>query len=153
MPYTREQLLQAHASARVYQERYDRAFQHWGMKAPEPVIGEPVDDYRRNLAVKAKRLLPDGNELKPVQFRALGTDTLDILEPRLLKECQEAAFRPDSVPPGEMRRVEKIDGNGLKIVEWIGQRSFIEDFKQIPRRVLGFRTDQGFMNTSGRFLR
>ena len=58
MPYTREQLLRAQASARVYQERYDKAFQPWGVQAPAPVLGEPIDDYRRTLAVKAKRLLP-----------------------------------------------------------------------------------------------
>ena len=85
MPYTREQLLQAHASARVFQARYDEAFAPWGMRAPEPVIGEPVDDYRRKLAVKAKKLLPDGNELKPVQFRALENDVFEVFEPRLIK--------------------------------------------------------------------
>jgi hypothetical protein len=78
MPYTREQLLQAHASARVYQARYDEAFQPWGMRAPEPVVGEPIDDYRRKLAIKAKKLLPDGNELKPVQFRAVENDVLEV---------------------------------------------------------------------------
>ena len=133
MPYTREQLLQAHSSARVYQERYDKAFAPWGMRAPEPVIGERVDDYRRKLAVKAKKLLPDGNELKPVQFRALENDVFEVFEPRLLKECKEAAYRADSVPLGEMRRVEEVDGNGQKIVKWIGQRSLVHDFT-IPGR-------------------
>lgn len=133
MPYTREQLLQAHSSARVYQERYDKAFAPWGMRAPEPVVGEPIDDYRRKLAVKAKKLLPDGNELKPVQFKALENDVLEVFEPRLLKECKEAAYRADSVPLGEMRRVEEVDGNGMKIVKWIGQRSFVHDFT-IPGR-------------------
>jgi hypothetical protein len=33
----------------------------------------------------------------------------------------------------EMRRVEEVDGNGMKIVKWIGQRSFVHDFT-IPGR-------------------
>jgi hypothetical protein len=153
MPMNREQLLQAHASARVYQARYDEAFAPWGMRAPEPVVGEPVDDYRRKLAVKAKKLLPDGNELRPVQFRSLENDVLEVFEPRLIKECKESAYRADSVPLGTMRRVEEIDSNGHKMVKWIGQQCFVRDMMIPGRRVLGFRTDQGFMNTSGRFLR
>jgi hypothetical protein len=52
-----------------------------------------------------------------------------------------------------MRRVEEVDQNGLKTVKWIGQQSFIHDFEQQARRVVGFWTPQGFMNTSGRFVR
>jgi hypothetical protein len=150
--YTREDLLRAHASARVYQERYEQAFTPWGMRAPEPIVGEPVDDYRRNLAEKATRLLPDGNNLKPVQFRALKNDALDILEPQLIKECGQAAYRADSVPLGQMRRVEERDANGNKTIRFIGQECFVRDLMPPSRRVIGFRTPQGFMNTSGRFL-
>ena len=49
MSYTREQLLQIQASARVYQARADDAFAPWGMRAPEPVIGVSADHYRRKL--------------------------------------------------------------------------------------------------------
>ena len=68
MPIIREQLLQAMPAARVYQERYETAFQPWGLRAQAPVVGEPLDAYRRPLAVKAKRLLPDGHELRKVNF-------------------------------------------------------------------------------------
>jgi hypothetical protein len=83
MAYTRDQLLQMQAAGRVYQERYDRAFSPWGVKAQAPVLGESIDDYRRKLAVQAKRLLPDGHELKPVQFRALNDDVFNNFEPQL----------------------------------------------------------------------
>ena len=79
MPYTREQLLQMQASGRVYQERYDQAFQPWDQRAPSPVIGEDIADYRRKLAIQAKRLLPEGHELRAVQFRALADDVLNNL--------------------------------------------------------------------------
>ena len=153
MSYTREQLLQAHASARVYQERYEPAFQPWGMRAPAPIVGEAVDDYRRKLAIKAKRLLPEDHELRQVQFRALQNDVLDNFEPQLIRDCKSAAYRADSVPLGEMRRVEEIDSNGSKMVKWIGQECFVRDMMPPSRRVLGFRTPQGFLNTSGRYIR
>jgi hypothetical protein len=123
------------------------------MRAPERTIGEPIDDYRRDLAVKAERLLPEGHKLREVQFRSLRNDAFDIFEPQLLSDCKSAAYQADSVPSGEMRCVEKIDTNGLKIKEWIGQISFVRDMMPASRRVLGFRTPQGFMNTAGRFLR
>ena len=153
MAYTREQLLQMQASGRVYQEKYDQAFQPWDQRAPSPVIGEDIADYRRKLAIQAKRLLPLGHEMRQVQFRALRDDAFDVLEPHLLRDCKSAAYRADSVPPGEMRRVVEVDANGNKIIKWIGQQSFVRDMMIPGRRVLGFRTPQGFMNTSGRYVR
>ena len=46
------------------------------------------------------------------------------------KACRDSARRPDAVPPGELRRVEDVDSNGLKIVSWVGQRSFVHDFNR-----------------------
>jgi hypothetical protein len=103
--------------------------------------------------VKAKRLLPDAHELKAVQFRALQDDALDRFEPQLIKDCGQAAYRSDSVPLGQMRRVEETDTNGSKMVKWIGQQCFVRDMMPPSRLVLGFRTPQGFLNTSGRYIR
>jgi hypothetical protein len=74
MGMSREQLLHAHASARVFQARFDSAFEPWGMRAKAPVIGEDVNDYRRDLAVQGKRLLPENHKLRAVQYRALKAD-------------------------------------------------------------------------------
>jgi hypothetical protein len=93
------------------------------------------------------------SELKQVQFRALRNDAFKVFKPRLQKECRDAAYRADSVSAGEMRRVEEVDQNGLKTVKWIGQQSFVRDFAAPIRYVLGFRTPEGFMNTSGRYIR
>jgi hypothetical protein len=123
------------------------------MRAPERTFGKPIDDYRREQAVKAKRLLPEGHKLREVQFKQLRNDAFDIFEPQLLQDCKDAAYQADSVPSGEMRKVVEVDGNGNKIVKWIGQQSFVRDMMPPSRRVLGFRTPQGFMNTAGRFLR
>jgi hypothetical protein len=118
------------------------------------VSGEDPDHYRRRLLIQAKNQLPDDHEYRGVTIKRLPSNALEPYEDLIYPACKDAAFRADSVPMGEMRRVEKIDQNGLKTVEWIGQRSFVEDFKQIPRRVLGF-LDMGsgrYKNTNGRYL-
>jgi hypothetical protein len=150
----REQLLQMHASARVYQARYDNAFEPWGARAAAPVLGQDIDTYRRNLLIQAKRLLPEDHQLRKIQVRHLPADILDGFEPQILKACRETATRNDTVPfDAPLRRVEDIDQNGMKIVKWIGQRSFTHDFTREGRRVVSFRTDHGFVDASGRALR
>jgi hypothetical protein len=153
MPMTREQLLQMQASGRVYQERYDNALAPWDQRAPAPVLGQSIDDYRRDTLVKIKKLLPRGHELRKVKVYELRNDVIDVLEPQLLKACRTEAYNADSVPPGEMRRVVEVDQGGTKIVRWIGQESFVKEMGRPGRRVVSFRTDQGFVDASGRALR
>ena len=126
------------------------------MGDPSPRTSERrrSDHYRRRLLIQAKNQLPDDHEYRGVTIKRLPSNALEPYEDLIYPACKDAAFRADSVPTGEMRRVEKVDQNGLKTVEWIGQRSFVEDFKQIPRRVLGF-LDMGsgrYRNTNGRYL-
>jgi len=150
---TRDQLLQMQASARVYQERFDNALSPWDQRAPAPVLGEDIDVYRRNALLKMKRLLPDDHELRNIQIRKMPTDVLNVFEPQILQACKAEAYNASSVPPGEMRRVVEVDSNGMKIVKWIGQESFVKDMGRPGRRVTSFRTSQGFVDGSGRPLR
>jgi hypothetical protein len=80
---TREEVLQLHFAARVYQARYDSAFESWGMRAKNSVLGESVKDYRRTLAVQAKKLLPDDHQFRKVQYRSLKANAFEALEPSL----------------------------------------------------------------------
>jgi hypothetical protein len=133
----REQILQIHAAARVIQARYDAAFEPWGVRAPEPPLGQDLDTYRRNLAVQAKRLLPENHQLRKVQYRGLQDDTLNAFEPQLLNAVRTHAMDNSTVPyDAPLRRVEVRDQNGLKVVNWIGQRSFIHDFTRPCRRAI-----------------
>jgi hypothetical protein len=150
---TREQLMQMQASARILQERADNALAPWDIRAPAPTLGQDVHDYRRDLAVKLKRLLPEAHKLRKVQYRRLDDVALGALEPQLYKTVRDMAHDPSSVPPGELRRVVKIDSNGMKMVEWVGQISFIKEFTRPGRRVTSFRTDHGYVDVSGRPLR
>jgi hypothetical protein len=154
MPMTREQILQQHAAGRVFQERYDSALEPWGVRARAPTLGEDIANYRRDELVRIKKLLPDNHELRKVQIRQLRDDAIDAFEPQILKAARETARRADTVPvDAPLRRVEHTDGNGMKVVDFIGQRSFIHDFNRQGRRVVSFRTDQGYVNASGFALR
>jgi hypothetical protein len=68
------------------------------MTAPAPVMGEPVEEYRRRLAVLAKKQLPADHDLKKIQIRALADDAFAVVESQLLPAVNQAAFRPDTVP-------------------------------------------------------
>jgi hypothetical protein len=135
---SREELLRAQASARVYQERADTALAPWDIRAPAPVLGKDVDTYRRDLAVKLKKMLPEVHELRRVQYRRLDNQTLGIFEPQLYQAVRDIAHDPTSVPRGEFRRVVSVDANGMKIVNFIGQESFVKQFTRPGRRVKSF---------------
>jgi hypothetical protein len=154
MGTTREQILQQHAAGRVFQERYDSALEPWGVRARAPTLGEDIANYRRDELVRIKKLLPNDHELRKVQIRQLRDDALDVFEPQILKAARDTSRRADTVPvDAPLRRVEHTDGNGMKVVDFIGQRSFIHDFNRQGRRVVSFRTDQGYVNASGFALR
>jgi hypothetical protein len=141
----REQLMQVQNSARIFQERADNALQPWGLRAPHPVIGEDISPYRRKLLILAKNQLPDDHPLRRIQISQLRDDALAVLEPQFYDACQKSARRADTVPvDSPLRRVETRDANGLTIVDWVGQRSFIHDHGREGRRVVGFNTSQGF---------
>jgi hypothetical protein len=151
---SREHLLDVQATARQYQARADDALQPWSLRAPAFVAGESLGDYRLRLARLAQRQLPEDDELRSLRLKTLPDDAYASLEPQIFAACKEAGNRPDSVAAGEMRQVERIDpANGQKVIEFLGQRSFIHDLKAPVRRVVGFRTDQGYVNTTGTFLR
>jgi hypothetical protein len=153
---TRDELLQMQASARVYQQRADDALMPWDIRAPAPVLGEDIAKYRRRLAIQLKHQLPEDHQLRKVQYKRMPDDILANFEPDLYRAVRDIAFDPSSVAPGEMRRVVKVDQGGTKSVQWIGQESFVRDpqYGYRPgRRVVGFRTDHGYVNTMGNRLR
>jgi hypothetical protein len=78
----------------------------------QSAIGEDVGDYRRKLAIQAKRLLPDDHELRGVQIKRMPNDAFEVLEPQILRACRDTAARDDTVPfDAPLRRVEQRDSN------------------------------------------
>jgi hypothetical protein len=145
----RDQLMQVQSSARVYQARYDDALQPWDLRAPAPVLGEPIEEYRARLAILAKKQLPTDHELRKIQYRRLDSASFSSLEPQLLSAVQKAAYDATSVPPGQFRQVTELDRNGHKMVRFIGQESFVKEMGRPGRRVVSFLTPHGRVNASG----
>ena len=142
-------------AARKFQAFYDETLRKVGMRAPQPTLGQTVNNYRRETLRTLKRtFLPEVHELYKVQFRALPTDVLNPFEAQLLDAVVVEANNPIHVPPGELRKVEELDEFGkLKTIKWIGQEHFTRQMMRPGRRVVSFRTDQGYVDASGRGLR
>ena len=130
-------------AARKFQAYYDDTLRKVGMRAPQPVLGETVNHYRRETLRNLKRtFLPQTHDLYQVQFRQLESDALQVFEPQLLNACVVEAYNPAHVPLGELRKVEELDEFGkLKTIKWIGQESFVKAMGRPGRRVKSFLFD------------
>jgi hypothetical protein len=130
----RQHQLRVQQSLRVIQERADDAFAPWDFRAPTPVLGCDPDEYRRSLLIKAKKLLPGDNRLRHVEVRKLPSNALERFEDMIYPAAKATAYDRDSVADGETRRVVQTDTNGMKIINWVGNRSFIHDFARPGHR-------------------
>jgi hypothetical protein len=148
---------QKHWSACVrFQEYYERHLAPVGFKAPPPVLGQTVNDYRTETLRKIKRtFLPQSHELAQVNFRGLRNDSaaLAALEPQLLQTAVVEARNPATVPRGEMRQITQTDPNGMKSNIFIGQESFVKAMGRPGRRVVSFNTSSGVVDSNGQFVR
>ena len=141
-------------AARRWQEHYQKEVEDIGLNIPPPTLGQSTNDYRREMMrLLKKTFIPPTHDLYKVQMRALPADVLAGFEKMLLPACRTEAFNPLTVPKGEIREVVKTDANGLKIRNFVGQESFVRGMMRPGRRVVSFRTDQGYVDASGRGLR
>src|SRR5262249_44017605 len=124
--------------------RHGQTLRKVGMRAPEPTLGQTVNDYRRETLRTLKRtFLPQVHDLYQVQFRELKADALGVLEPQLLDAVVVEANNSVHVPLGELRKVEELDEFGkLKTIKWIGQESFVKQMGRPGRRVTSFLFDR-----------
>jgi hypothetical protein len=127
-----------------FQEYYDDTLRKVGMRAPQPTLGQTVNDYRRETLRTIKQtFLPQSHPLYKVQMRALKADALAALEPQVLTACVAEANNPCHVEPGQLRKVEELDEYGkLKTIKWIGQESFVKAMGRPGRRVKSFLFDR-----------
>src|SRR6516165_5257589 len=115
-----------HLSASLrFQEYYDETLRKVGLRAPQPILGQTVNDYRRETLRTIKRtFLPQTHPLYEVQYRGLKADALDVLEPQLLETAKVEAFNPNTVTPGEFREIVKVNPhNDYKERMFVGPRS------------------------------
>jgi hypothetical protein len=142
-------------AARRFQEYFDTALAQVGMRAPQPVLGQTVNDYRRETLRTIKRtFLPQNHEYYKIQMRNLPADALNGFEPLVLKAAVKEAVNPVHLQPGEIRPIKRLDETGrVRCIDWIGQESFVRQMMLPGRKVLSFTTDKGRFDASGRALR
>ena len=142
-------------ASRQFQEYYDQTLRKVGTHAPAPLLGQSVNTYRREVLRQLKRtFLPQNHSLYQVNYRGLRSDALNVFEPQLLQAVEVEANNPQHVPPGELRKIERMDEYGkVRFIDWIGQESFVKDMMRPGRRVVSFTTDRGRFDASGRALR
>jgi hypothetical protein len=132
------------SASKKFQEYYDETLRKVGVRAPQPVLGETVNHYRRETLRSLKRtFLPQTHPLYEVQYRELKADALGVLEPQLLEACVVEANNPAHVPPGELRKIEEFDQYGqVKTIRFVGPESFVRQMMRPGRRVKSFLFDR-----------
>ena len=143
------------ALATHYQQRADSVFAEWGTRAKQRVEGEDPEDYRRDLCVQAKKMLPYSDdrpspdststfrELRKLKLWSMSPEVFANFEPLIYDACAKAVARNDTVPPGEMREIVRVDPvTGFKEVRFYGQESFVKAMNREGRRVKSFLFDR-----------
>jgi len=70
---------------RKWQEHFDGKLSQVGMRAPEPVLGQTVSDYRRDVLLKAKRaFIPRTHQLRQFSLDDVKDDALGVIEQKIL---------------------------------------------------------------------
>jgi hypothetical protein len=127
-----------------------------GTRAKRRVEGEDPEDYRRDLCVQVKHMLPYSDdrpspdspatcrELRKLKLWSMSPEVFAAFEPQIYDACTKAVARNDTVPPGEMREIVRVDPvTGFREVRFYGQESFVKAMNRPGRRVVKFRTSDG----------
>jgi hypothetical protein len=141
--------------ARQWQEEFDNTLQDIGSRAMKPVLGQSAANYvRESMRTIKKTFLPPGHPLYAVNMRGLDASAIHPIWSQLKQAAREEAYNPVTVPEGEFREIIRTDQrNGMKIHDFVGRDCFVKFMNRPGRRVVSFRTEQGAVDASGRFLR
>jgi hypothetical protein len=127
-----------HAAFADAQARADAVFNGFGQRAPRPLEGEALVDYRKRLATKLKGYSP---AWKGVKFSQLPEEAFSIAETQVYADAALAASNPADLNPGELREVSKIDPRtSQKTIVFYGKEHFVKQMGRPGRRVQSFRT-------------
>jgi hypothetical protein len=129
-----------HAAFADAQARADAVFNGFGQRAPRPLEGEALLDYRKRLATKLKT---HSTAWKSVKLSQLPEEAFGIAEGQIYSDADSAAANPVDLGAGEMRMVTKIDpSTGVRSNVFFGKESFVKEMGRPGRRVASFRTLQ-----------
>jgi hypothetical protein len=129
-----------HAVFAETQARADSVFNGFGKRAPRPMEGEGIVDYRTRLA---NTLKPYSKVWSKAKLTKLPIETFEIAEEQIYTDAIEAAAHPSDLDEGELRAVTTIDQNtGLRTTKFFGKESFIKGISQPNRRITKIRTER-----------
>jgi hypothetical protein len=123
------------------QARADAAYQAFGTRAPAPLVGETLRDYRL-------RLLRDHQahsaRWKGVDLRALLDDAaLKNVEGDIYADAIVASRSPTDLSPGQLREVVKTDPvTGQRTIEFVGPQTIFASLSAPVRAVTRFNLDK-----------
>jgi hypothetical protein len=127
-----------HAAFADAQARADAVFNGFGQRAPRPLEGEALLDYRKRLATKLKSYSP---VWKSVKFSRLDDEAFGIAETQVYADAISAASNPTDLEAGELRQVTKTDpSTGVRTIVFYGKDCFVKQMGRPGRRVQSFRT-------------
>jgi hypothetical protein len=127
-----------HAAFADTQARADQVFAGFGERAPRPLEGEHLVDYRKRLATKLKKHSTTWGKVK---LSELPESAFQIAEDTIYNDAISAAANPADLAAGELRMVTKIDpATGVRTNVFYGKESFVKQMGRPGRRVQSFRT-------------
>ena len=127
-----------HAAFADTQARADSVFAGFGERAPRPLEGEVLFDYRKRLATKLKK---HSSTWGKVKLSELPESAFKIAEDAIYNDASVAATTPADLQAGELRMVTKIDPTtGVRSNVFYGKESFVKQMGRPGRRVQSFRT-------------
>jgi hypothetical protein len=120
------------------QAKADSVFSSFGQRAPRPMEGEHLEDYRCRLATKLKG---HSKAWSNVKLSKLPAEAFQIAEGQIYADAATAAANPIDLAAGELREVQKVDpATGLRTIVFYGKESFVKSMGRPGRRVQSFRT-------------
>ena len=134
---------------------FDGPLRKIGMRAPQPVLGQDPNNYRREVLRTIKRTFLGHHELGKINMRGLPDEVLPQFERQVIDAALVEAYNPKNNAPGEtLRKIEELDDYGkVRQIRFVGEECFVKDMTRPDRRVVSFMTPHGHVDASGRALR
>ena len=127
-----------HAAFADAQAKADSVFNGFGKRAPRPLEGESLMDYRKRLATALK---PYSTMWKNSKLSRMDDDTFANVETQIYTDAATAAATPIDLGEGELRMVTKVNpATNQRYHDFYGKESFVKKMGRPGRRVQSFRT-------------
>jgi hypothetical protein len=135
---------------------FNADYRSFNVETPAPRPDEWSADYERRLLRGLQRRLAPSHELSTAGMGRIDEappNLMKMFEPRLRAAAAAEARRPsvENLPPaGQFLERRSVDPKtGEAVTNFWGRTSFIADMGRPGRRVVGFRTPHGLLDSNG----